>query len=53
MGDGSIHIGHGGSWQGVRLGEVAAVLAAPDGGREVVAADGWTMTLEPTMWRRG
>ena len=53
VGDGSIHIGHGGSWQGVRLGEVAAVLAAPDGGREVVAADGWTMTLEPTMWRAG
>ena len=53
VGDGSIHVGGQGTWQGVQLGEVAAVLAAPDGGREVVAADGWTVTLEPTLWRDG
>ena len=53
LGDGSIHVGRGATWQGVPFGEVAAVLAAPDGGREVVAADGWTVTLEPTMWRDG
>jgi hypothetical protein len=53
VGDGSVHVGRRGTWQGASLGEVAAVLAAPDGGRQVVAADGWTVTLEPTMWRGG
>jgi hypothetical protein len=53
VGDGAIHVGRRGRWQGVRLADVAAVLAAPDGRRELVGADGWTMTLEPTMWREG
>ena len=53
VGEGSVHVGGRGTWQGVSLGEVAAVLAAPDGRRQVVAADGWTVTLEPTMWRGG
>ncbi len=32
---------------------VAAVLAAPDGGRRLIDRDGWALTVEPTFWRDG
>ncbi len=32
---------------------VAAVIAAPDGGRHLIDRDGWALTVEPTFWRDG
>lgn len=37
----------------VRLEDVVGLFAYPDGCREVVARDGWSIGIEPTLWRGG
>ncbi len=33
--------------------DIAAVLAWPDGARQLIRTDGCTVRIEPTQWRRG
>lgn len=33
--------------------EVAAMIAYPDGGRQLIRRDGYQVTIEPTLWRQG
>lgn len=37
----------------VAFDRVAAVLATPDGARQIIDADGWTLRVEPALWRHG
>lgn len=37
----------------IRAASIAGVLAYPDGGRDVIGVDGWGLSVEPTLWRRG
>jgi zinc protease len=42
-----------GSHHTVRFSELAAVLSYEDGGLLLIGTDGWTVTIEPTLWRNG
>ncbi|MBD3781481.1 MAG: hypothetical protein IE926_00780 [Micrococcales bacterium] len=48
-----VAVGRRNRWRVVPFDEVAAVVAAPDGGREVVSDAGRSILVEPTLWRRG
>lgn len=37
----------------VRVQDLAGMFAYPDGAREVIDADGWTIKVEPTLWAKG
>ena len=54
--DTSLQLGQVGTAQGaptIPYAAVAAVLAAPHGGRHLIDRDGWALTVEPTFWRNG
>ncbi len=54
--DTSLQLGQVGTELGAQTIEyaaVAAVLAVPDGGRQLIDRDGWGLTVEPTFWRDG
>ena len=53
VGPESVQLGGRSGWQGMRYDEVAAMFAHPDGGRELVATDGWPLVVEPTLWVDG
>ena len=53
VGEEGLAVGSGERWRTVEVGDVAGVLAFPDGGRHVIRRDGWGISVEPTMWRRG
>lgn len=53
VGSEGVAVGSGEVWQQIRASDVAAVMAFPDGGRHVVAHDGWGVMVEPTLWRAG
>ncbi|KGN32682.1 hypothetical protein N802_16955 [Knoellia sinensis KCTC 19936] len=48
-----IVVGRGDEWCGVDRDEIEAVFQYPDGAREVIGADGWSVRVEPTLWRGG
>jgi hypothetical protein len=48
-----VAMGTAGRSFGARRGEVAAMLAFPDGGRTVIRPDGYQVSVEPTLWRHG
>lgn len=51
--DDGIAVGQRSRWRGISRDEVEAVMTYPDGGREVIATDGWSVRVEPTLWRKG
>ena len=51
--DTAVAVGATDSWQGVDVSGLAGVMARADGGRMLVRHDGWTVSVEPTMWSRG
>ncbi len=53
VGDDVIGVAHGEAWHGVDVPDVQGLMVLPDGGRHVIGADGWSVTVEPTMWVRG
>ncbi|MFC7488961.1 hypothetical protein ACOCJ7_06260 [Knoellia sp. CPCC 206453] len=53
IGDSGIALGRRAEWAGIARNDVEAVMAYPDGAREIVSTDGWSVRIEPTLWRRG
>ena len=53
VGTDSLQIGSAKSSLTLRGGEIVGMLVYPDGGRQVVDKDGWSIAVEPTLWRRG
>jgi hypothetical protein len=51
--DSAVAVGEKDRWQGVALADLAGVLSRPDGGRTLVRHDGWSISVEPTMWSGG
>jgi len=49
----AVQIGPPKEYRTVRRDEVVGMLVYPDGGREVVARDGWSIRVEPTLWSAG
>lgn len=48
-----VQVGNDHTWVGVGLSQAAGLLVVPDGARRVIAPDGWSITIEPTLWRDG
>ena len=48
-----VQVGTPREYRTVRHEEVVGMFAYPDGGREVIADDGWSIRVEPTMWAGG
>ena len=51
LGGEGVSIRHGEQALTVRFAECAALLAAPDGARELIGRDGLSVAIEPTLWR--
>jgi len=51
--DDAVQLGAGRAWLTLQPDELVGVFAHPDGGRELVSRDGWTLRVEPTLWRGG
>lgn len=49
----AVQVGPPKEYRTVRRDEVVGMLVYPDGGREVVARDGWSIRVEPTLWNAG
>jgi hypothetical protein len=49
----AVQIGAAKGYRTVRRDEVAGMFVYPDGAREVVARDGWSINVEPTLWTAG
>jgi hypothetical protein len=49
----AVQVGPPKEYRTVRRDEVVGMLVYPDGGREVVARDGWSIRVEPTLWNGG
>ena len=49
----AVQMGADDHWSTVRASEIVGVFAQPDGARELVSRDGWTLRVEPTLWRGG
>jgi hypothetical protein len=49
----AVQIGSAKDFRTVRRDEVAGMFVYPDGAREVVARDGWSIDVEPTLWSAG
>jgi hypothetical protein len=49
----AVQLGRGNSWSTLRRDQVEGLICYPDGGRRVIARDGWTIDLEPTLWHGG
>lgn len=49
----AVQIGAAKAYRTVRRDEVAGMFVYPDGAREVVARDGWSINVEPTLWSAG
>lgn len=49
----AVQIGASDGYRTVRRDEVAGMFVYPDGAREVVARDGWSINVEPTLWVAG
>jgi hypothetical protein len=49
----TVSVRNGDDGAGVLLDQVVGLLQAPDGGRQLVVVDGWSVNVEPTLWRRG
>lgn len=48
-----VQICDGREWRSIGVEKVAAMFAYPDGAREIVDSDGWSIKVEPTVWFRG
>jgi hypothetical protein len=51
LGTEGVSLCHGARALTVKFGECAALLASPDGGRQLIGRDGLSVTVEPTLWR--
>lgn len=51
IGEDGVSIGQDKEVRTVRFADCAAVLASPDGGRELIGRDGIAVSIEPTLWR--
>lgn len=49
----ALAVGEGETWASIALSDVAGLMKVPDGGRRLVAEDGWSLMVEPNLWRRG
>ena len=50
---GAVQMGADDQWSTLRANDIVGVFAQPDGARELVSRDGWTLRVEPTLWRGG
>ncbi|GAA1233068.1 insulinase family protein [Oryzihumus leptocrescens] len=51
--DGRVEVAGGDQARAVDLARLAGAFAFPDGGRTLVDQDGYTVAVEPTLWRNG
>ncbi|WP_162799313.1 insulinase family protein [Nocardioides sp. 616] len=53
LGPQTLAIGQGEDFRAADTHQLAALLRIEDGGRVLVRRDGWSVTLEPTLWKGG
>jgi len=53
VGPDGIQVGERDGLRTIRRDEVEGLVKHPDGGRRVIARDGWNIDVEPTMWAGG